>query len=63
VALSRLSDDHRVVVDHVLVQGKTYEEVADLTGCAVGTIKSRVFRAREKLALALGDVIGDAMNI
>jgi DNA-directed RNA polymerase specialized sigma24 family protein len=54
-ALSHLSDEHRNVVDHVLVQAKSFEEVADLAGCASDLIKSRVFRGREKLALALCD--------
>jgi RNA polymerase sigma-70 factor, ECF subfamily len=31
----------------------TLEEVAELEGCAVGTVKSRIFRAREQLRLAL----------
>ncbi len=31
------------------------EQVADLEGCAVGTVKSRIFRAREQLRLALAD--------
>jgi RNA polymerase sigma-70 factor (ECF subfamily) len=30
----------------VVLQGLSYEEVAQVTGCAVGTAKSRVFRAR-----------------
>ena len=33
----------------VVLQGLSYEEVAEATGCAVGTAKSRVFRARRQL--------------
>ena len=33
----------------VVLQGMSYEEVAGTTGCAVGTAKSRVFRARRQL--------------
>ncbi|MEO7035443.1 MAG: sigma-70 family RNA polymerase sigma factor [Polyangiaceae bacterium] len=33
----------------------TLEEVAELEGCAVGTVKSRIFRAREQLRLALAE--------
>jgi RNA polymerase sigma-70 factor (ECF subfamily) len=33
----------------------TLEEVAEIEGCAVGTVKSRIFRAREQLRLTLAD--------
>ena len=33
----------------------TLEEVAELEGCAVGTVKSRIFRARERLRLTLAE--------
>ena len=33
----------------VVLQGMSYEDVAAATGCAVGTAKSRVFRARRQL--------------
>ena len=41
-ALSQLSDDQREAL--VLVEGFSYEEVAEICGCAVGTVKSRVNR-------------------
>ena len=62
-AIACLSDDHREVVDLVLVQGWTYDEVASLKSCAVGTIKSRISRARERLAIAMGDTIEDALYV
>jgi RNA polymerase sigma-70 factor, ECF subfamily len=48
-AILRLPPDHRVALLMVVLQGMTYEEVAEATGCAVGTAKSRVFRARRQL--------------
>jgi RNA polymerase sigma-70 factor (ECF subfamily) len=36
------------------VDGLVYEEAALVLGCQPGTVKSRVSRARERLALALG---------
>ena len=47
--LNRLSDDFRVVVILVDVQGMDYEEAANVTHKPLGTIKSRLARAREKL--------------
>src|SRR5918993_2347259 len=52
-ALVRLPPDQREALLLVAEQGKTYEEVAMLQGVAVGTIKSRVHRARTQLAVML----------
>jgi RNA polymerase sigma-70 factor (ECF subfamily) len=50
VALGKLSQDTRDALLLVVAAGLTYEEAADVAGCAVGTMKSRVNRARERLA-------------
>lgn len=49
-ALSQLSEDQREALLLVGAEGFAYEEAAEICGCAVGTIKSRVNRARAKLA-------------
>src|SRR5580658_282720 len=49
-ALDRLAPDHREALILVGASGLSYEEAARLCGCAVGTMKSRVNRARTKLA-------------
>jgi RNA polymerase sigma-70 factor (ECF subfamily) len=56
-ALSRLPEDQREALILVGASGFSYEETAEICGCAVGTIKSRVNRARTKLAdmLAIED--------
>jgi RNA polymerase sigma-70 factor (ECF subfamily) len=48
-ALGRLPSEQREALFMVVLQGLSYEEVAQATGCAVGTAKSRVFRARRQL--------------
>jgi RNA polymerase sigma-70 factor (ECF subfamily) len=50
VAFAQLAPDHRVVLTLVGASGCSYEEAAAICGCAVGTIKSRVNRARTRLA-------------
>ena len=50
VALSKLPDDQREALILVGASGFSYEEAAEICGCAVGTIKSRVNRARTRLA-------------
>jgi RNA polymerase sigma-70 factor (ECF subfamily) len=49
-ALAQLPDDQREAVILVGASGFSYEEAAAICGCAVGTIKSRVNRARNRLA-------------
>ncbi|MDP3545162.1 MAG: sigma-70 family RNA polymerase sigma factor, partial [Phreatobacter sp.] len=53
-ALAKLSEEHREVLIMVGASGLSYEEAAEICGVAVGTIKSRVNRARAKLADLLG---------
>ncbi len=48
-AFAKLSDEHREVLILVGAEGFSVEEVADMCGCAVGTIKSRTNRARKRL--------------
>jgi RNA polymerase sigma-70 factor (ECF subfamily) len=48
-ALQQLPDEHREALILVGAAGLTYEEAAEICGCALGTIKSRVNRARARL--------------
>jgi RNA polymerase sigma-70 factor, ECF subfamily len=49
-AMDRLSPDAREALLLVVASGLSYEEAAEVCGCAIGTLKSRVNRARERLA-------------
>jgi RNA polymerase sigma-70 factor (ECF subfamily) len=49
-ALNKLPTDQREALVLVGASGFSYEEAAEICGCAVGTIKSRVNRARTRLA-------------
>ena len=49
-ALNRLSDEHREIIDLVYYHGKSVKEVAAITGLPTGTVKTRMFYARKKLA-------------
>lgn len=53
-ALSRLPEKHRVVLVLREVEGMSYEEVAEALGVPVGTVESRLHRARRGLARRLG---------
>ena len=52
-ALNELPDDQREALILVGAGGLPYEEVEEICGCAVGTIKSRVNRARNALAVIM----------
>jgi RNA polymerase sigma factor (sigma-70 family) len=58
-ALGCLPVEQREVLILVGAQGLSYEEAAAICGCAVGTIKSRINRARARLADLLGYEAGD----
>jgi len=49
-ALAALSEEQRIALILVAASGLSYEEAAEVCDCAVGTVKSRVNRARVRLA-------------
>ncbi|MFC2075075.1 RNA polymerase sigma factor [Bdellovibrionota bacterium] len=51
--LEHLSTDHRVVLILRELEGWSYEEMADILGLPVGTVESRLFRARKALKFVL----------
>ncbi|MDD3445725.1 MAG: sigma-70 family RNA polymerase sigma factor [Zavarzinia sp.] len=62
-AFWRLTEEQREVLILVGASGVSYEEAAEICGCAVGTIKSRVSRARAQLSRILGgDELGSRLE-
>jgi len=56
-AVSQLPEHHRVVFVLRELEGKTYEEIADITGCNLGTVKSRLNRARNNFAQIIAPMV------
>ncbi len=54
-ALSLLSEEHRLVVGLVLVDGMAYKEAAEVLEIPIGTLTSRLARAREALQALLSE--------
>ncbi|NLI26673.1 MAG: sigma-70 family RNA polymerase sigma factor [Acetobacter sp.] len=54
-ALDLLAEDQREALILVVLHGMSYQELAEATDCAVGTAKSRVFRARKHLMSWMND--------
>ncbi|MGC1409648.1 MAG: sigma-70 family RNA polymerase sigma factor [Acetobacteraceae bacterium] len=60
-ALDRLPRDQREALSMIVLQEQSYEDAAEVTGCAIGTLKSRVHRARLQLrAYLAGEHMADA---
>ena len=53
IAIDALSDELRVAITLREIEGLSYEEIAELMNCPIGTVRSRIFRAREAIALRL----------
>jgi len=56
-ALLKLSEPHRLVVVLHDVQGQSHEEIAKVMDCNIGTVRSRLFYARQQLQSELVDYL------
>ena len=52
-AIEALSDELRQAITLREIEGLSYEEIAELMNCPIGTVRSRIFRAREAIAARL----------
>ena len=52
-AIDALSEDLRQAITLREIEGLSYEEIAELMNCPIGTVRSRIFRARESIAQRL----------
>lgn len=52
-AVENLSEDLRQAITLREIEGLSYEEIAEMMNCPIGTVRSRIFRAREAIALRL----------
>ncbi len=57
-AIEALSEDLRQAITLREIEGLSYEEIAELMNCPIGTVRSRIFRAREAVALRLRPLLG-----
>jgi len=56
-AMQRLSEPHRLVVTLHDVQGLSHEEIAEIMDCNIGTVRSRLFYARQQMQAYLSDYL------
>ena len=53
-AIAELPDELREAITLRELDGLSYEDIADVMGCPIGTVRSRIFRARDAIEQAMG---------
>jgi len=61
-AMEALPEDLRTAITLREIEGLSYEEIATVMNCPIGTVRSRIFRAREAIAAELRPLLGTDEN-
>ena len=61
-AVEALPDDLRTAITLREIEGLSYEEISAVMNCPIGTVRSRIFRARESIAAELRPLLGTDEN-
>ena len=61
-AIDQLPEDLRTAIVLREIEGLSYEEIAESMQCPIGTVRSRIFRAREAIALELRPILDIAKD-
>ena len=59
-AMGGLPEELRTAIMLRELEGLSYEEIANIMDCPIGTVRSRIFRAREAIAERLRPLLGTA---
>ncbi len=62
IAMESLPEELRVAISLREIEGLSYDEIAEAMGCPIGTVRSRIFRAREAIAEKLRPLLGTAID-
>jgi RNA polymerase sigma-70 factor (ECF subfamily) len=57
-AVEALPEELRTAITLREIEGMSYEDIATFMGCPIGTVRSRIFRAREAIAAKLRPILG-----
>jgi RNA polymerase sigma-70 factor (ECF subfamily) len=61
-AVDALPEELRTAIQLREIEGMSYEEIADVMNCPIGTVRSRIFRAREAIAVELRPLLGTSKD-
>ena len=62
LAIEALSEELRQAITLREIEGLSYEEIAEMMDCPIGTVRSRIFRAREAIAQRLRPLLGTRLD-
>ena len=62
LAMEALPEELRAAIVLREIEGLSYEEIATIMGCPIGTVRSRIFRAREAISEKLKPLLDTAPN-
>jgi len=60
--INNLPEELRTAITLRELEGMSYEEIAEIMQCPIGTVRSRIFRARETIAAKLRPMLSSAEN-
>lgn len=63
MAIEELADDLRTAITLRELEGLSYEEIAQAMDCPIGTVRSRIFRARDAIAKRLRPKYSDSVSL
>jgi len=61
-AMSSMQEELRIAISLREIDGMSYEEIADMMECPIGTVRSRIFRAREIIANKIRPLMDSSMD-
>ncbi len=62
VAMDELPEELRMAITLREIEGLSYDEIAESMGCPIGTVRSRIFRAREAISEKLRPLLDTALD-
>jgi RNA polymerase sigma-70 factor (ECF subfamily) len=61
-AMAKLPEELRTAISLREIEGLSYDEIAEVMNCPIGTVRSRIFRAREAIAAELRPLLGTSID-
>jgi len=61
-AVEALPEELRTAITLREIEGMSYEDIAQMMDCPIGTVRSRIFRAREAIAIKIRPMLGTSQD-